>query len=514
MRFVSSLFLACGLLAGAPRASAAPQNLDFASLSQQLLDRHGRGDTKPVDFRFDTFCGRGYAHLEVGLFDMYMERSDFGDKEDTARFFRVAATLAGLQADWLDWTHPSEKAPHPQATVARHLANYLHTAQFGPIVEAASRPMTPGGAEDKPDDGPLDLWTILTVESADLDQYRALAEFMQTDGGLQLGRKAAPEHLILVPDRARFVQYIALAGWALDHSRDQFWNMGVLTWTNFYFNDWRILATKFSNPNPSATNYQKGTQMDGKVSNGLEQQFCQLAALGLIDNYFGGNVPPTVAGGLSINLVVQQFDECNTRVDGDLRERRKEAREQFVPGGLSEGGVLPANLADSRWRDKQGKDHFLNALKDSQKNGRDAVSRKDRVDKVRYFQIKNDEETASMVTAAPVLGPQGSALGKLPADYLGDRLEFARSYSSGFLYWLRNYAVGKKPIEAQQRFADLLRTLANTKVADGGGILEEAPKPVFEAIFQQHYGLPLSDGELKANSSLEGAFLNWLPKGR
>ena len=80
---------------------------------------------------------------------------------------------------------------------------------------------------------------------------------------------------------------------------------------------------------------------------GMQQQIAQLAGNAMIDNLFGDKIPPSLAGALSVNLVIDVYGECNTRVDGDLRARRMAAREFFVPGGASEGGVLPPNLADS-----------------------------------------------------------------------------------------------------------------------------------------------------------------------
>ncbi|MCA9001790.1 MAG: hypothetical protein KDB61_07700, partial [Planctomycetes bacterium] len=260
--------------------------------------------------------------------------------------------------------------------------------------------------------------------------------------------------------------------------------------------------------------YMQGSDMEDRAATGLKQQICQLASLGLVDNYFGGKVPPSVAGGLSVNLVVDVFNECNTRVDGDLRERRKEARSMFVPGGQSEGGVLPPNLADSRWRDTHGKDRFIGVLKAAQAAGRDAQPRKDRKDKVRYFELLSDDETERAVTEAPVLGSLGQNRKVVPLTYYGDRLEFARCYSTCFLYWMREKAGGKKPKDSYKVFAEWLKAMGNTVELDAGGIVAADPIDTFENIFRDKYGLSLSDADLDPKVSLEGAFLNWLPKAR
>lgn len=311
--------------------------------------------------------------------------------------------------------------------------------------------------------------------------------------------------MILYPSRERYVEVIALAGWARPEARASMWSPNVYTWTNFYVNDWRFLAMAFSPANPTDSTYKQSNAMENRIPTGLEQQICQLAGVGLLDNYFGGRIPPGVAGGLSLNLVVDIFGECNTRVDGDLRERRKEAREMFVPGGQSEGGVLPPDLADSRWRDTHGKDHFIGVLKNAQKEGRDKVNKREAKDKVRYFLLRADDEVTSAVLEGPILGRQGNQLAKIGKEFYGDRLEFARCYSSCFLYWLREKGGGKKPVESQAQFSGLLRALATTDGLQAGGIVEADPSETFEKIFAEHYGMPLSDPSLDAKSSLEGA---------
>ncbi len=494
------------------QAAPAQSELNYQELANQALSRHGMVGNSPDTFSFDAYCNKKFVHLEVGLFDLYMERDAFANMADAQRAFQIAGSLAHLQKDFLKWADPLGASRAKETEISEDLVKFLKKPKLKAAVEAMAKPITGVGVEGE--DRALDLWTVLTIKPERLETFRSLATFMQTDGGLGLERGRKPEKMVLYPSRERYVEVIALAGWARPEARGNMWSEGILTWTNFYVNDWRFMAMAFSPAHPTKDTYKQSDPMEQRIPTGLKQQMTQLASLGLLDNLFGGRIPPGVAGGLSLNLVVDQFNECNTRVDGDLRERRKEAREMFVPGGQSEGGVLPPNLADSRWRDSQGKDHFISILKNSQKVGAADVPRKDRKDKVRYFQLIADDEVEKMVTAAPVLGTQSAGLGKIPSQFYGDRLEFARSYSSCFLYWLREKGGGKKAPESQAKFAALIKDLATTKELDAGGIVAADPANIFEDLFKKHYGVPLSSPDLDPKSSLEGAFLHWLPKAR
>ncbi|MFT4648342.1 MAG: hypothetical protein ACI9X4_001564 [Glaciecola sp.] len=508
-----ALFLSPALGAH-PKVAQPAADFDYQAQADQALLRHGMMGQTPETFTFDDYCKLGFVHLEIGLFDLYMEQDAFVNAKDAERMFGVAQSLVIMQQRWLDWVDPGGLGYKTERQVCKDLQVYLGKAKLGSAIDAAKIMATPGGDGGMEAPKALDLWTVLEVKTKRLETFRELNTFLQTSGGLGLERAPKSEKMVLHPGRERYVETIALAGWARPEARDSMWNSDIFSWTNFYVEDWRFISMQFSAANPSESTYRQGSDMEERSPTGLKQQICQLASLGLVDNYFGGKVPPSVAGGLSINLVVDVFKECNTRVDGDLRERRKEARSMFVPGGQSEGGVLPPNLADSRWRDTHGKDRFIGVLKSAQAAGKEAQPRKDRKDKVRYFELLSDDENERAVTAAPVLGAQGQTRKVVPLDYYGDRLEFARCYSTCFLYWMREKGGGRKPVESHKKFASWLKAMGTTAELDAGGILAADPIDIFELIFEEQYQRPLSDADLDPKKSLEGAFLHWLPKGR
>ncbi|MFT5478699.1 MAG: hypothetical protein ACI8Y8_004067, partial [Planctomycetota bacterium] len=306
------------------------------------------------------------------------------------------------------------------------------------------------------------------------------------------------EAIVLIPERGRFVEAIAFAGWLRPDLRSNFWKDGTHTWTNFYLEEYKVLALAFASPGGSAEDYEASMDMSARTPTGLEQQIVQLATNSMIDNYFGSKIPPTFAGGLAINLVVDMFEECNTRADGDLSERRTEAVEFFVPGGNPSGGSLGTISADSRWRADQGADRFVRVLRSSQKSGADEAKKKG---KVHLFEIQDDAGSERKVLAAPFLGARAVERETLPVSFEGEQMEFLRAYRCAFLYWLQNESMGKEK-SSRAAFAGFLKRLAQ---------IDSAAE--IEASFAESFdGRALSSVELDKKGDLEGRFLYWLSK--
>lgn len=89
----------------------------------------------------------------------------------------------------------------------------------------------------------------------------------------------------------------------------------------------------------------------------------------------------------------------------------------------------------------------------------------------------------------------------MPPGYAGDFDEFQRSYKSAFLHYLQT-AAGGQGKKSSEGFARWVSQLA----AEGGD------KDLL-TITQAVYGVPLSDAQA-SKDSLEGRFLQWLPKAR
>ncbi len=208
-------------------------------------------------------------------------------------------------------------------------------------------------------------------------------------------------------------------------------------------------------------------------------------------------MPSEVIRGLSISMLIEMYGACYTRNDGDLRGRITHKREVFVRGGQSEGGRLPQNMAESRWRTDYGKHHYTRILKQVQKSG--ASSDKRNRHKYNSFLLVGDDEAARFVIHAPVFGAGSGEVETPPADVDGDYLEFLRAYNVAFLYWLQTAAAGSKK-KSSAAFSALLG--AQTTASGEHGLAAELEKV---------YGHPLSNAEVDTNC-LEGRFIKWLSK--
>ncbi len=463
-------------------APSLAQDVPFERLAKEFLEARGYEGADPGTFDFEAFLEKDFVRARLGLFEVYMMRDAAQDKSNAAAYQKVLRALLDAQGAWLDWLDPMKEEQQEARADLKTIATWVKSARGGKIAAAAK------GDE-------RELFAALVAKASQVEAADRFAELMGTGGPLGLSREDAREPLIVASTRREFMQLISLAGWLRPDLQSLFWQPQVVEWTNFYVDEYKVLALEFAAPGRATDDYESGASMNDRVANGMEQQITQLAMNSLIDGYYGARIPPSLAGGLAVNLVIDVFGECNTRVDGDLRERRTDAIEVFVPGGQSEGGVLPKISAESRWREDQGADRFVSVLRTSQKKGASKARGKD---KLRHFALENDAKNERFVIHGPYLGSAATASSP-PQPFRGDHLEFLRSYRTCFVHWLRSAAAGSSE-QARQSFATLLRELA----APGSG-------DSLEAVFERVYGARLSSEEL-SKDDLEGAFLRWVKR--
>lgn len=464
--------------------SAAPQ-VPFAELAQKLLDRAELADASPDTFDLRGFLSERYVHVRLGVFDAHLSLSAAQDPTYAKHYAGVLEVLVDVQGAWLDWLEPSLDAEHVKELRddLRDVAKWAKGVRAGRVVSAAK-------------EGPGDLLARLGASDKLIASAERLARAFGTGELLGQERPDSPEFLVLAPTRTDFMEHAALAGWIYPELQGTYWNPDVATWTQFYVDDVSVFALEYAQP--GAGHWKLGTAMDAKESTGMKQQVAQLSAMALIDGVYGPRIPPSLAGALSVNLTIDLFGECETRADGDLRARRTEAFERFVPGGRSEGGWLPPVLADSRWRADQGSDRFVGVLRTSQRAG--GKNAKRRSGSPRNFELHDDAETKRMVVAGPFLGGAAEGQTAVPANFKGDWTEFLRSYRSCFVHWLREASVGKSKDSHTAFSSFLVRAAAAEADAD------------LEILIADAFGkVALSDEDL-GPESLEGAFLAWLAK--
>jgi len=476
-------------------------------MAAAFLEGMGRNPEAPAQLAApDSILADRFLKTSVGLFDVWIPTADLEDAE-TARDYRDScAALCRAQAEWLEWLGHGARAGDDLREDLEELEEWIEgwdERELGAAVSGASESTEPRSAMDvlEAKDNLRELSAELAIGlrgssllTGEASEGGALDADVTEAAASATSEELSAVDLVLVPQRKDFVEFIAYAGWYRPTARGSFWHAGIRTWCYFTLDDLRIIALEYADPAARADDYELAMSMKAKTPTGIEQQVVHLGLQDLIACQHGDALPPSLASGLALNLVAELFGGCHTRIDGDTSARTTQAREVFVRGGRPEGGILPPNSAESRWRANHGKDHFKPILRQVQKAGAES----DRGNgKYNAFQLVDEKGSARYVTQAPFLGPSAAEEEVVPDRVYGDYLEFTRAYRSAFLYWLQHHGQRSKK-KAASCFAELL-----TRISE--------PEASVTAIVEELYDKPLSDPEA-SSKCLEGEFLRWLAK--
>ena len=478
---------AAALVGAAQGDDVSRFNIDFEALGQKALQRAGLGDVPVEEISTENLIEKSMLTMRVGIYDICLSKAASKNKMKAGNFVDLAGALLDTQSTFLDWVGPAAPGLKDARKDIKTLKSWLKGVR-GDVLAALD------------DDGLGEVTALVKSSGKVIEAQARFGSYMATGAPLGLAREGEMvEQIVLAPDRREFLEMVSAFGLIYPDQQYIYWDNNVLTWTNTHCNDVTVVALEFADLGSTTSGAFGGIGMNSRTATGMAQQISQLAAGSMIDNLYGSKIPPSMAGAFAVNLVVDIFGECNTRVDGDLKSRRTEAREIFVPGGRSEGGALPPNMADSRWRTEQGADRFLTALQASQAAGEGDAKKKS--EKTHFFQIHTDSENARKTLKAPFLGSGAAARDiVVPDDYFGDSQELFRSYRTAFTHWLMTEGMkGKKKSVAT--FATLLTKLAEAEPED----------EILESTIEELYGMPLS-AESPSKKDLEGRFLIWLAK--
>ncbi|MFT4538945.1 MAG: hypothetical protein ACI841_000462 [Planctomycetota bacterium] len=461
--------------------------LNYESHARAILRDSEFEDANFALLEMDELLERQFVRARVGLYDLYMHRGTFSERRNAEKFQTVCDTMLAQQQAWLDWMAPARKDLKTVFADIELLREWVQDWSSTDLRRIE------GGS----------VFDSMAKRGKKKDKYRAaaerLAEYMGKGGSLDLGREAGRyEKLILGPTRESFVQLVCFAGMLRPELQGIYWQPGITNWTQSYVDDYKFVALQYTAPGTTLGSIGSGLEMNYASKTGLEQQVTQLATNWMLSNYFGERIPPSLAGGLAVNLVIDTYGRCETRVDGDLRERRTEAREVFVPGGNPNGGILPPNSAESHWREGGGQNHFTKVLRKAQKSGSEKERRSK--DKLRHFQLLDDNEVSRTVVHGPYLGTAAAASEAPPASFYGDRLEFLRAYRSCFLNWLRTKGGGSGKTSSK-KFAELLMEIAHSEDSSA-----------LEGTIAKAFKTDALSTEKLGTKDLEGRFLKWLSK--
>jgi hypothetical protein len=472
VRPLSSLcpLLAAVALASAPSLAAQDHQLR----AEQAVVRLGLEGLDGLSL--ESLLAQAFVRVPAGGVDLYMTAHALTASGAPERLLEVASGVLRAQGTLLEWTEPD-------ATRLKAQIKALEAE-----VKLLSKPKGKALARAFADGTPGELAERLEWKDSQREQFAELATSLAAGELLGGELEGRPLPVLLAWDRNEFGDLLALGGILDPTARPFLWVEGTQNWTHFFVQEARV----WSLVNPD------GSSMDREDRPTLtRQQIEQLAVGALLEHWSGGHLPAALIAGLALEVVVATEEECDTRLDGDLRARSSQAWEMFVPGGLSEGGILPAMPAATRWREFRGSDHFVTKLRQTQNDG---IEDRRREGGEHHFRLLADDGVRTRTVSGPFLG--AAALGRdLPAAFQGDWLEFVRAYRAGFLFWLRTEA-GKNARDSGARFGQLLRELV------------QAPDPAHqEGAWEAVVGLPLSSPGLEAES-LEGRFLSWLRRQR
>lgn len=481
------LALASGPWPAAATTLPATPQLPFEEIAQRGLAAHGQELSSPEEFDLPAFFVRHYPTIDLGLYELAAPAHRLGDRRWAQTFADVATALLDAQTHWLTRADPAQsvsKEARADIAILRRWTSKWTPAEISRAAAGEERAL------------------LLALEpKEDVVQASArLRALMLGSLGLPGGRTLEqPIRLVLAPTRTDFVELLALVGFVKPDLRSIFWQPGVDEWLEFSVDERKIIALEYIANGREPGDYASSTPMDERTPTGIQQQVVQFALLRLVDVYYEGGMPPELGKGLVMNLVVDQFGEIRTRVDGDLSANQTQKREVFVRGGASEGGRLPQSVAETRWRMDGGKDRYLRILRQVQRSGRSL--REGSSNELARFQLQSRDESQRTVVSAPIFGSAAANVAA-PPDYVhGDFLEFMRAYQCGFVHWLQEHGAGAKK-SSEQAFAQLLAALA-----------DPANTASVEEIFVAIYGAPISDAECSP-ATLEGKFLRWLSTQR
>ncbi len=467
-------------------ASPSADNLLYSELAQSFLASKGKAEAKRNDTFPDTIIEEAFLEASVGVFQVWAPLDELQDLEAAKNYRDLCVALCQAQTGWIEWL--GEGAKHGDELLENFATYQSWVEGWNPSL------ITAAGKKQQRDVRDIFAFPENVQASGQLIADALRHKRVLGDG---IGQPK-PIKLVLMPSRKGFVEFIAYGGHQFPNDQKNFWRPDIQNWTHFTLNDYMVMALEYASPASGPGEYLAAYDMNTKSKTGMQEQIVQMGLNQMLDHQHGDALPASLASGLAINLVTQIYDHCTSRIDGDIRGKVTSKRSVFVRGGLPQGGILPPNSAESRWRVNYGSKHYAPILKQVQASGaKEAKSQKLKVDKYNCFLLELDNGSGTYLTQAPLLGPAGGPTEKLADAVYGDYLEFTRAYRCAFLHWLQ-YNGFKKEKDSLAAFGKFLGKLSGD--LDGPGIAE---------IAEEIYGAPLSDAEA-SKKTLEGRFLKWI----
>ena len=464
------------------KVAAPPAVVPHEEFALQYLDDHGLAGSERESIEFEALLEGEFIRFDLGLYDLRFPFEDLAEPESADNFRELALALLRSQELFAAWVEADDdkQIRSDLKTLKKWVGGWKAKSFKSISVEK-----------------PAHLAPALKAKPKTLEALTRFANWMRTGKPVQLNRAhEQTSRILFMPTRPRFLKFVCFAGWLYPDLKSNFWDDGLGTWLGCRVQQTQVIALQYASPKISEADFELGLPLNYRHETVMQQHAVHFGTQALFDNYFRASFPGFASTGLAMNLVLEQFGELNTRIEGDLRARFTESFSVFVPGGNPSGGTLPPYNPDGRWRQNYGVDHFIDMLQKAQKSGNDHV--RNAKERNLKFEILSEDTKDKIGLVAPFLGKL-SLTKELPEEkFLGDYQEFYRAYKCAFVWWVQTVAGGSKSRSAKA-FAQIL--------------LEQGRNPALDldSILLETYGFPISE-ERPGKSSLEGQFLAWLAK--
>lgn len=494
VRTLLALALASTARTSASSIGAQQVEIDWPALGQGFIEERFPDESAGS---FEEALVVGFARLDLGAVRVYCPPERLADRKWLALLAPAYVGICEMQAEFGSWTRGADPVSEAAREDLQRIAGWIdgwQAKQFKKLAAAES----------------LDLAVFLEPPE-EVAQSLARQRAAWARGG-ELGLRllgAERVDIVLAPTRLDFLQTVAFLGRDDTDFRADNWLPGVDQWTQVWRGSQLVLAAEYAPWSGFDPKFKQRKPIQDVEEDGIAQLVTQQTAGALLTLDSGTQQPLFEKRGVANVLTISARGALNV-IDSErgmsTSGAKTEPYERFVPGGNSEGGVLPVvpaapfdTIVESPWRKGHGADFFVEPLQKGQSAGAKAAKKQKHArakDTLAHFVLQSETQQKHTVSA-PFLGPHANDQPYPPFAFLHDFREFFTAYQTAFVNWMRT-ASDADPAVCSANFARYLEALQTAPNA-------EALYPRIEQI----YGLPLSaaDGD---SDSLEWRFLAWL----
>jgi len=499
------------LLAAAPLLPAVDEyDIDYPALLEQAQEHYELEDTNLAGYSIAQLLDSDhFIKFELGPWDIRLPVDEVLDKSGVTILEDAVMSTLDVASLWADWTVLD-------ATALDEIQEDIGVLRKW--VKSWSRSAFKKSVGDEREG------LFARMPSVDEEVLAAGHRFLG-HMGLPANVDGTPAaQVVFCPTRKTFVELSTLAGALEPDRKELLWGDESVFQTAAWSTNVHFIALEYAIWPWDGAHPENGDSMNAFVKTGRDQHTVERIAASLSRGTFNSMASPLLEQALHINLVIEIIGEeapsfSTWSFEWSRAGGSTQPYSRFVPGGNSEGGVLPKRPASGGqavggfestqytvWREKNGKDFYKTALKKGQKKGQKLAGKSKDIpddvkrDKRAHFAIGILGKSDAVPMSAPFLGVEAEDK-KVPEDkYIDEYEEFFRAYRTCFSHWLRTEGHPDGKDKSPEAFAKLLERARNRDKTD-----------TLSSMVLEVYGLPLSGPNGKTDS-LEWRFLQFISK--